>query len=218
VIYRDLKPENILFDEKGNSKLTDMGLAKICAGKTFTVCGTADYMSPEVISQSGHNHAIDWWALGVMTYELMVGHAPFHAQNQKMIWDNIQKGISQVRFDPNSAPELKSFVKAMCQPHPADRLPMMKGGVERVKAHDFYKGFDWHALKNGTMTPPYVPIVKSRKDLTNFKVTEEDKPPFIEYEDDGTGWDEDFATSTFTKRDKGKVVETTSADSIDSSP
>lgn len=199
MIFRDLKPENILFNDKGHGKLTDMGLATICIGKTFTTCGTAPYMSPEVINSSGHNHAADWWTLGILTYELMSGHTPFEASSQALIFAKTQKGINQVMFPSSTPSPMRMYVKAMCKSEPAERLAMKKGGSQNVKDHDWYKGFDWVAAKNLTLPPPYVPVVQSTTDLANFENQDEAAPPVMLYVDDGSGWDQDFATSAFER-------------------
>merc|ERR1712232_1292472 len=79
VIYRDLKLENCLLNSSGYVKLTDMGIAKMVVGKTYTCCGTADYFAPETLRQTGHNRAVDWWALGVLIFIMMTGRSPFDA-------------------------------------------------------------------------------------------------------------------------------------------
>merc|ERR1719171_1605877 len=79
IIYRDLKLENILLNSDGYALLTDMGLAKVVIGKTYTVCGTVDYFAPETLRQVGHNRAVDWWALGILVFIMMAGRSPFDA-------------------------------------------------------------------------------------------------------------------------------------------
>lgn len=81
IIYRDLKPENILIDEEGYLKLTDFGFAKFCEGKTYTLCGTPEYLAPEVLLNKGHSKPVDWWTLGILTYEMIAGIDPFNADD-----------------------------------------------------------------------------------------------------------------------------------------
>jgi len=196
IIFRDLKPENLLLTDSGAIKLTDMGLAKVVVGKTYTTCGTPDYFAPELIASAGHNHAVDWWGLGILTFELMSGHPPFESAAPMQIYSKVTKGINKVSFPPKLKGSCEDLVKALCKKEPADRLPMKKGGIENVQKHSWYSGFTWEPFKEGTMDAPYKPKVKSKKDIANFSASKEDMPPQVKYKDDGSGWDKDFATST----------------------
>ena len=110
IVFRDLKPENLLIDVKGNCKLTDMGLAKQTPNKTYTTCGTPDYFAPEIIAHSGHHKGVDWWTLGVLTHELMSGHAPFEASKPAEIYAKVRKGVSVVKFPYESKdPEVGGY-------------------------------------------------------------------------------------------------------------
>ncbi len=92
IIYRDLKPENILMDEDGYVCLTDFGLAKILDTneQAFSFCGTPEYLAPEMINQSGHDKGVDWWALGVLIYEMLIGVTPFFNKNKNMLLNKIK--------------------------------------------------------------------------------------------------------------------------------
>merc|ERR1719263_1543121 len=186
IIFRDLKPENLLLNDKGHIKLTDMGLAKVVIGKTYTTCGTPDYFAPELIASSGHTNAVDWWTLGVLTFELMSGHPPFESAAPMQIYSKVTKGILKVAFPPKLKGACEDLVKNLCAKDPSERLPVKKGGIENIKKHAWYSGFDWDAMRDGTLEAPYKPIVKSKKDIKNFNARKEDMPPQVRYKDDGT--------------------------------
>jgi cGMP-dependent protein kinase len=194
VVFRDLKPENLLLNEKGEVKLTDMGLAKVVVGKTTTTCGTPDYFAPEIIASKGHAHGVDWWTLGILSFELMIGHPPFESATPMQIYKKVKKGINKVNFPKKCPQSCEDFIKALCHGNPSERLPMRKGGTKNIKSHPWFEGFDWTAMEEVKMTPPYLPKVKSTKDIGNFSASEEDLPPQVSYKDPGTGWDKDFAT------------------------
>eukprot|EP00440_Ansanella_granifera_P040838 gb/GFBE01044284.1/.p1 GENE.gb/GFBE01044284.1/~~gb/GFBE01044284.1/.p1 ORF type:complete len:770 (+),score=265.98 gb/GFBE01044284.1/:1-2310(+) len=195
IIFRDLKPENLLLNEKGQVKLTDMGLAKVVVGKTFTTCGTPDYFAPELIASKGHTVAVDWWTLGILTFELLSGHPPFESATPMQIYSKVQKGIGKVSF-PKKVAAAEPLIKGLCHASPTERLPMKKGGTTNIKKQKWFEGFNWKDMEELEMDPPYKPTVKSKKDATNFSANKEDRPPEIPYKDPGTKWDKDFATST----------------------
>jgi cGMP-dependent protein kinase len=197
IIFRDLKPENLLLNERGQVKLTDMGFAKVVVGKTYTTCGTPDYFAPELIASKGHSHALDWWTLGILTFELMVGHPPFESASPMQIYQKVNKGIDNVNFPKRLGETFEGLVKALCHASPIERLPMKKGEASNIKAHPWFGRFDWYAMEHLTMKPPYQPQVKSKRDKGNFEASEEDLPPQAPYDpkDDRSGWDEGFATS-----------------------
>eukprot|EP01022_Parablepharisma_sp_SALTPOND_P008012 TRINITY_DN135070_c2_g1_i1.p9 TRINITY_DN135070_c2_g1~~TRINITY_DN135070_c2_g1_i1.p9 ORF type:complete len:116 (-),score=11.32 TRINITY_DN135070_c2_g1_i1:1527-1874(-) len=95
----DLKPENVLIGESGYLKLTDFGFAKHCPHKTYTLCGTPEYLAPEIILNKGHGKAVDWWTLGIFLYELLVGIDPFTDEDPENIYKNILSGKLTFPYD-----------------------------------------------------------------------------------------------------------------------
>merc|ERR1712113_559236 len=195
IVFRDLKPENLLLNDHGNIKLTDMGLAKVIMGKTYTTCGTPDYFAPELIASTGHTLAVDWWTLGVLLFELMAGHPPFESPSPMQIYQKVTKGINRVAFPAKCKGLVEDLIKALCKKEPSERLPMKKGGIENIKKHKWYSDFHWKEMESLTLDPPYKPAVKNKKDIANFSARKEDMPPQVPYKDDKSGWDRDFATS-----------------------
>jgi len=196
IIYRDLKPENVILNEAGQLKMTDFGLSKMVVGKTYTTCGTPDYFAPEMVASKGYTSAVDWWMVGIMAYELMVGNTPFSGADPMDIFRNVKKGIDKVTNYGKCSEPLKDFIKGMCSSTPSARPPMRKGGVKNLKAHKWFAPFDWESLETLRMQPPYIPQIGNKKDTSNFEARENDLPPQLPYVDDGSGWDKSFATCT----------------------
>merc|ERR1712039_433924 len=157
IVYRDLKLENVLLKSDGYAILTDMGLAKVIIGKTFTVCGTADYFAPETLRQTGHNRAVDWWALGIMIYIMMSGRSPFDAEDVMQIYKNIVKGFKNHVFPDNFTPEVTNMVKGICRKKPEERLPMWPGGTKNLEAHEWFQPLAFRKVETHTFQAPYQP-------------------------------------------------------------
>eukprot|EP00931_Biecheleriopsis_adriatica_P109309 TRINITY_DN8356_c0_g1_i1.p1 TRINITY_DN8356_c0_g1~~TRINITY_DN8356_c0_g1_i1.p1 ORF type:complete len:444 (-),score=119.75 TRINITY_DN8356_c0_g1_i1:88-1377(-) len=191
VICRGIKPEDCVIDSTGKMKLCDMGLAKLIVGKTFTTCGTPDYFAPELIKSDGHHFPVDWWCVGIMLYELLAAHPPFESSYPMQIYSKVMKGIDKVSF-PEATKDAKTLIKSLCKQNPEERLPMQAGGVENIKKDSFFGGFDWEALEQQRLEAPYIPIVKSVADLSNFSARKEDVPETKDFVDDGSGWADIF--------------------------
>ena len=109
IVYRDLKPENILLDSEGHIKLTDFGLSKKFSQKTFSLCGTPEYLAPEILTEAGHDHSVDYWSLGILIYEMLAGKPPLTERNQEKLFELIMtKQITMKSFFSSQASSLLS--------------------------------------------------------------------------------------------------------------
>jgi protein kinase A len=167
IIYRDLKPENILIDKTGYLKLTDFGFAKICEGRTYTLCGTPEYLAPEILLNKGHGKPVDWWTFGVLVYEMCAGIDPFNDEDPMLIYQKILKG--KLKFPTTFNSNAKSLVKHLLESDLSKRYGNLKGGVADIKNHRFFKGLDWNNLVEMKITPSYLPKVSSGSDTSNFQ-------------------------------------------------
>ncbi|KAI3430680.1 hypothetical protein D9Q98_005269 [Chlorella vulgaris] len=172
VAWRDLKPENLLIDTRGFLKITDFGFAKKIAptGKTYTLCGTPEYLAPELVTQSGHNKGADWWSVGVLIYEMVAGYPPFYQEDRVAMFRAICS--TEFKMPQNFSKELRDLIKRLLVRATSRRLGCMAGGVAEVKQHPWFKGFDWDALAQRKMKAPYVPKVTGPADSSNFEVSQ----------------------------------------------
>jgi serine/threonine protein kinase len=166
IIYRDLKPENILIHKSGYLKLTDFGFAKIVEGRTYTLCGTPEYLAPEIILNKGHGKPVDWWTCGILLYEMIAGIDPFSDDDPMMVYQKILKG--KIRFPSGFDSNAKSLVKHLLEADLTKRYGNLKRGVKDIKGHRFFKDLDWEKLLEKELPPPYKPKVKGENDISNF--------------------------------------------------
>ncbi|NXI45627.1 PKN2 kinase, partial [Galbula dea] len=169
IVYRDLKLDNLLLDADGFVKIADFGLCKEGIGfgdRTNTFCGTPEFLAPEVLTDVSYTRAVDWWGLGVLIYEMLVGEAPFPGDDEEEVFDSIVN--DEVRYPRFLSSEALSIIRKLLRKCPERRLGAGERDAEEIKIQTFFKGIDWDALFARTLKPPFVPTLRDPTDITNF--------------------------------------------------
>jgi serum/glucocorticoid-regulated kinase 2 len=169
IIYRDLKPENVLIDKDGYIRVTDFGLAKKNVKGTkdaHSVCGTPEYLAPEVIMKKGHGKAVDWWTFGSIIYEMLTGLPPFYTSDREQLFEQIKLG--NVSYPKNFSPSVKDLLSGLFIKDPEKRLGAGPEGAKDIKNHQWFSGMNWDALMNKKIKPPFIPVLKGELDLSYF--------------------------------------------------
>ena len=176
IIHRDLKPENLLFDNNGYIHLTDFGIAILNNNENSFLkesSGTLGYMAPEVVLKRGHSYPSDYFALGVIGYELIIGKRPYYSKNRKELKDLILSYQPKIKFNINKkgwSGNSRDFVNKLLQRRPVKRLGYY--GINEIKNHSWLKDVNWDLLKNKKVKAPYVP--KGSKDYFDKKYCQEE--------------------------------------------
>jgi len=189
-VYRDLKPENLLIGADGYLKITDFGFAKKVTSKTYTLCGTPEYLAPEIVSNKGHSKGVDWWCLGILIYEMLVSYTPFYHEDYMQMYNKIARG--KFKKAAHLLKNARDIISALLEVTPSKRLGVIKGGADLIKKHAWFKGFDWDKLLARQLPAPIIPTLNNPFDTTNFDPvdTERDVAPYSPAE--GANWDANF--------------------------
>jgi serine/threonine protein kinase len=169
MIYRDLKPENILMDKEGHIKVTDFGLSKILDDmndKVFTLCGTPQYIAPEVLYKKGYDKGVDWWSLGCIFYEMLTGLLPFRIpKGEKLSMKFFKVPINYPKYLNDDEIDL---IRKLLTLDPKQRIGNGPNDAKDVKAHPYFKDVDWDKYSRREVKPPFIPKLKNDMDLRYF--------------------------------------------------
>lgn len=196
IVYRDLKPENLLLDTMGYIRIVDFGFAKHVPDRTYTLCGTPDYFAPEMVLGNGYRLGVDWWALGILIFEMLAGESPFADEDGDQM--AIYKAILAGRYDwPDEVEDeqAKDLVHQLLQRDTVNRLGCRKKGPREIVEHPWFTSLDWKRLMKKELPAPWVPTLESEDDVQHFEEfddddSEEDDEDFIEQND--MSWCEGF--------------------------
>ncbi|XP_065068062.1 serine/threonine-protein kinase N2-like isoform X1 [Rhopilema esculentum] len=169
IVYRDLKLDNLLLDSDGFVKIADFGLCKEGMGygqRTGTFCGTPEFLAPEVLTETSYTRAVDWWGLGVLIFEMLVGESPFPGDDEEEVFDSIVN--DEVRYPRFLSNEAIALMRRLLRKNPDRRLGSSPRDAEDIKKQPFFRDLRWDDLLNRRVKPPFKPKVKHAEDVSNF--------------------------------------------------
>ena len=196
-IYRDLKPENILIDKEGFIKLTDFGLSKMIlhndnTNDKNTICGTLDYMAPEIIKGEPYNISVDWYSFGIVLYEMICGKLPFQLKNRKIEECNYNK----IEYPKEISPDAKHLISKLLEVEPKKRLGY--NSSDEIKNSDFFKEIDFEQIYKREYEPPFKPKFSSELDLKYFD---------INFTEDNNLYSDDYTDNNDSKGEEKNIDE-----------
>ncbi|KAM8843409.1 serine/threonine-protein kinase N1 isoform 6-T6 [Synchiropus picturatus] len=180
IVYRDLKLDNLLLDTDGYVKIADFGLCKEGMGygdRTSTFCGTPEFLAPEVLTDASYTRAVDWWGLGVLIYEMLVGESPFPGDDEEEVFDSIVN--DEVRYPRFLSTEAIGIMRRLLRRNPERRLGSGEKDAEEVKKQPFFRSMDWEALLQRKVPPPFIPTIRGKEDVSNFDEEFTTEPPTL---------------------------------------
>jgi protein kinase X len=197
VIYRDLHPENVMLDRGRYVKLVDFGLAKAInlddpTARTWTLCGQPEYLAPEIITSKGYSKEVDWWALGIVTHEMLAGYPPYFAKEAFEIYKMVTNAATPLDFPQHLDQHARDLIKKLLVKDRGKRIGSSKHGAEDIKKHKWYRGLNWAALYNKNLAPPehdlsHISSIDSPLDISNFAsypTSSDDNGPAVNPKDD----------------------------------
>ncbi|XP_030370303.1 cAMP-dependent protein kinase catalytic subunit 2 isoform X2 [Scaptodrosophila lebanonensis] len=165
-----------MLDRNGYIKVTDFGFAKRVETRTMTLCGTPEYLPPEIIKSKPYGTSVDWWAFGILIFEFVAGHSPFSGSNRDVMAMYSKICDGDYKMPSSFSHALRHLVDNLLQVDLSKRYGNLINGNKDIKDHEWFKELDWIPLLNQQLRAPYVPNISSPEDISNFDKLPESKP------------------------------------------